>query len=86
MAATRTTTQLDSQAPCAGSCGGKCGGELVAVARGRDRRTGRATLTYQPCSVLLAQGWTGHADVQWVVEEPVVVTVWHQDGLVRFHV
>jgi hypothetical protein len=44
-----------------------CGGsEVVTVKAGTDRRTGRATLTYTPCTSLVAQGWRGNvATVEW---------------------
>lgn len=76
------TTSTTRQAECAGSCGGRCGAELVTVKRSTDRRTGRLVDTYQPCTVLLGQGWTGHADVRWVEDEPVVVGYRHRGGLV----
>lgn len=60
-----STTRI--QLACPGNCcGGKCAGELVAARRGTDRRTGRATVTYAPCSVLVAQGWHGKvSEVLW---------------------
>lgn len=44
-----------------------CGGsQMVTVKPGRDRRTGRLTLTYSPCEALKAQGWNGNiASVEW---------------------
>lgn len=44
-----------------------CGGsQTVTVKPGKDRRTGRPTLTYSPCEALKAQGWYGNiASVEW---------------------
>jgi len=44
-----------------------CGGtEKVTATPGKDRRTGRLTVTYSPCAPLVAQGWTGNiATVVW---------------------
>lgn len=44
-----------------------CGGALkVTATPGKDRRTGRPTVTYSPCAALTAQGWTGAvASVEW---------------------
>ena len=44
-----------------------CGGaEKVTVTPGKDRRTGKLTLTYSPCDSLRAQGWQGEvAYVAW---------------------
>lgn len=59
-----TTTTTSAQCPglvC--TCGGV---EMVTVKAGRDRHTGRATLTYSPCAALVAQGWQGNvATVAW---------------------
>jgi hypothetical protein len=45
----------------------KCGGtQTVTVKPGKDRRTGKLTLTYSPCEALKAQGWTGNVSlVAW---------------------
>jgi hypothetical protein len=63
--ATRTTSALTL--PCPGNCcGGKCAGELVQARRGVDRRTGRPTVSYRPCTVLVAQHWAGPwSEVLW---------------------
>lgn len=47
-----------------------CGGiQQVTVTPGKDRRTGRLTLTYSPCESLKAQGWQGNvASVAWAGE------------------
>ena len=44
-----------------------CGGsQKVTATAGKDRRTGRLTVTYSPCEALKAQGWTGKvASVEW---------------------
>ena len=44
-----------------------CGGsQEVTATPGKDRRTGRLTVTYSPCESLKAQGWTGKvASVVW---------------------
>lgn len=79
-----------TQAPCPGiCCGGKCGGELVGVKRTRGARVGikesRPTLTFAPCSVLIAQGWTGKVGhVAWDDEREAGTVLRHRDGLVAF--
>lgn len=52
--------------PCPGLVCTCAGTELVEAKTGRDRRTGRATITYAPCAPLVAQGWQGNiATVAW---------------------
>lgn len=64
---TTTVTCPERYAPC----GGKCGGEQVSARRTMRRVPGRRAevkapaLIVQPCSYVLAQGWTGPAVVLW---------------------
>lgn len=62
-------------------CAGKCGGEAVAAT------FGRKSVSVDPCSYLLAQGWTGANVVLWhsqaVELQPVApAAMQHTDGLV----
>lgn len=78
----RTAASATFTATCPGLVCLCRGTETVQARRGRDRRTGRPTITYAPCESLKAQGWHGNvATVAWD-DAPVTVGYQHRDGLV----
>lgn len=76
-----TTTRVTCPAAVA-PCAGKCGGEAV------EATYGAKSVIVEPCSFVLAQGWTGPGVVLWhnqALQHLVPVTpaaVRHTDGLV----